>query len=77
MYSEGQHEETLKLIRNRIWDTLPQFNELLKEIEIEPIAERREHKEFEAFSVDEAMNSGESGLENCEDRADDKDGSSS
>jgi hypothetical protein len=40
MHDEEQHEQVLKRIRNRIWDTLPAFNDLLYEIEIEPIAER-------------------------------------
>lgn len=47
MHNEEQYEETLTGIRDRIWDTLPPFNILLEEIEIEPIAERRQHEETE------------------------------
>jgi hypothetical protein len=39
MHSEEQHEEVLRRIRHRIGSILPAFNDLLDEIEIEPIAE--------------------------------------
>jgi hypothetical protein len=40
MHDEDQHEETLKRIRERIWEVLPPFNTVLDDIEIERIAER-------------------------------------
>lgn len=38
MHNEEQHEEVLRHIRERIGAILPAYNELLAEIEIEPIA---------------------------------------
>jgi hypothetical protein len=58
MHDEEQHEQVLSRIRDRIWDTLPAFNDLLFEIEIEPIAERREAEdtEEENFAEGDARN---------------------
>ncbi len=38
MHNEEQHEEVLRCIRQRIGSILPDYNDLLAEIEIEPIA---------------------------------------
>ena len=46
-HNEDQCEEILRRIRDRVWDTLPAFNELLEEIEIEPIADRLIQNESE------------------------------
>ena len=64
MHNEEQYGEALQRIRDRIWSILPPFNELLEEIEIEPIAERRLHEEFEDENPSEVNPSGK---ENHED----------
>ena len=43
MHSEEQHEAVLLQIRNSIWDVLPRFNKYLVQIDVEPIAARREN----------------------------------
>jgi hypothetical protein len=40
MHDENQHEQVLTGIRQKIWDVLPAYNELLMNIDIEPIAIR-------------------------------------
>jgi hypothetical protein len=42
MHSDEQHEEVLRRIRNRILAVLPNLNDLLVSIEIEPIADPRQ-----------------------------------
>lgn len=57
MHNEEQHEEVLRRIRQRIGTTLPAFNDLLVEIEIEPIADPSLLKEPE--SADEIEEEGD------------------
>lgn len=45
LYDEDQHEAVLLSIRERIWEVLPQFNDILDEIEVEPIARKEPQRE--------------------------------
>ncbi len=77
MHNEEQCGETLKRIRDRIWDRLPPFNALLEEIEIEPIAERLHRDTAESSSGDEVSSADDHATGHQKDNADEADGSGS